>query len=375
MEKRIPLTKPYFTKDEEKEVIQTLRSGWIAQGPKVEAFEKEIADYIGVSYAVATSSCTTALHLALLLLGVRPGDEVIVPSFTFIATPNSVLYVGATPVFADVDRRTYNIDPKDILRKITARTRVIIPVHQVGLAAPMEEILTIAKKHDLFVIEDAACALGSRINGRHVGTFGEIGCFSFHPRKSITTAEGGMLVTNDKEIAHKARVLRAHGMSVSDRERHESKTFIDETYDVLGYNYRMSDIHASLGLAQMRKLNIILKKRAKLAARYAQQLSDIPYIIPPTAPKGYTHTFQSYVVRLREDAPISRETLMARLLQKGVSTRIGIKASHLEPLYRKWHVRLENTEVLARIIITLPLFAAMTESEQDYIIDSIGEIL
>lgn len=372
---KIPITKPYFTKEEEDEVIETLRSGWVVQGPKVEEFEKKIAAYVGVKYAVATSSCTTALHLALLLLGVGPGDEVIVPSFTFIATANSVIYTGAKPVFADVAKDTYNLDPKDVKRKITKRTRVIMPVHQAGLAAPMLEIMAIAKKYNLRIVEDAACALGARIQAVHVGTFGEIGCFSFHPRKSITTAEGGVLVTNNEEFAKRARILRAHGMSVSDRDRHESKNFINETYDVLGYNYRMSDIHAAIGLAQFRKLEFILEKRTTLAFRYTQYLSEIPCIIPPSFPQGYTHTFQSYVIRLSEDCPFSREEIMTKLFKKGIGTRIGIKACHLEQLYRKEKTTLLNTELLAKTVITLPLYTVMTYEEQDRVIDSIREIL
>lgn len=374
MKKNIPVAKPYFTKDEEREVIAVLRSGWVVQGPRVELFENEIAKYVGAKYAVATSSCTTALHLALLLLGIGPGDEVIVPSFTFIATANSVVYTGAKPVFADVAKDTYNLDPEDVRRKITKRTRVIMPVHQVGLAAPMQEIVQIAKKSDIFVIEDAACALGSRIDGKHVGVFGEIGCFSFHPRKSITTAEGGMLVTNNEEFAKRARILRAHGMSVSDRQRHESKNFIDESYGVLGYNYRMSDIHAAIGLAQFRKLEFILEKRTILTSRYTEYLSEIPYIIPPSFPRGYTHTFQSYVIRLSADCPLSRLGVMKKLLEKGITTRIGIKACHLEPLYQKEKATLTNTELLAKTIITIPLYATMTHEEQDRVIDGIREI-
>lgn len=372
--KNIPVTKPYFTQDEEREVIDVLRSGWIVQGPKVEEFEKKIAAYVGAKYAVATSSCTTALHLALVLLGIGPGDEVIIPSFTFIATANSVLYTGATPVFADVVKDTYNLDSQDVKRKITKRTRVIIPVHQAGLGAAMREIMDIAKRSNILIVEDGACALGSRIDGKHVGTFGEIGCFSFHPRKSLTTVEGGMLVTNNKEFAKRARILRGHGMSVSDRERHESKHFIDETYRVLGYNYRMSDIHAAIGLAQFRKLDDILKRRIALADRYTKYLSRIPYIVPPSIPKGYMHTFQSYVIRLKENVPFSREAFMTKLLDKGIITRIGIKACHLEALYKRKSASLKNTEFLAKSIITLPLYATMTKDEQNYVIDAINKI-
>lgn len=373
--RKIQVTKPYFNQDEEKEVIKTLRSGWIVQGPRVEEFERTFAKYVGVRYAVATNSCTSALHLALLLLGVGPGDEVIVPSFTFIATPNSVVYTGATPVFADVDVATYNFDPQDVERKITKRTKVIMPVHQAGLAAPMHELMAIAKKYKIAIVEDAAHGVACRINGRHVGTFGDIGCFSFHPRKSITTAEGGMLVTNNKDFDMRARILRSHGTSVSDRTRHESKKFIDETYEELGYNYRMSDVHASIGIAQFRKLNTILEKRILLANRYTKTFSKSKFIIPPMVPEEYTHAYHSYVIRLSEDCPLPREVIMNKLLAKGISTRIGIKSCHLEPHYRKNKIRLKNTELLAKTVITLPMYPTMTYEEQDFVIKSLSKLL
>lgn len=373
--KKIPLTKLYFNKDEEREIIKTLRSGWIVQGPKVKEFENTFAKYVGAKYAVATNSCTAALHIALRLLGLGSGDEVIVPSFTFIATPNSVVYTGATPVFADVRLDTYNLDLQDIERKITKRTKVIMPVHQAGLAASMHEIIAIAKKHNIAIVEDAAHGVACRIKGKHVGTFGDIGCFSFHPRKSITTAEGGMLVTNSKDFDLRARILRSHGASVSDRVRHESKKFIDETYEELGYNYRMSDVHASIGLAQFRKLDTILKKRTDLANRYTKVFLNSKYIIPPAVPQGYTHAYHSYVIRLREETPISRTDIMNKLLSKGISTRIGIKSCHLEPHYRKKKISLKNTELLTKTVITLPLYPAMTYEEQDFVIKSLSEIV
>lgn len=373
--KKIPVTKPYFDRDEEREVIKTLRTGWVVQGPRVEEFEKKFAQYIGAKYAVATNSCTAALHIAMILLGVGPGDEVIVPSFTFIATPNSVSYTGATPVFADVKLETYNLDPEDVERKITKKTKVIMPVHQTGLVAPMPELLKLAKKHKLAIVEDAAHGVGSYIKGKHSGTFGAIGCFSFHPRKSITTSEGGMLVTNNKEFDTMARIIRSHGMSISDRIRHESKKFIDETYSVLGYNYRMSDVHAAIGIAQFRKLDGILKKRAFLANRYTKAFSKSKYVIPPSEPKGYTHSYNSYVIRLRENVPVSRNDIMNALLQKGISTRIGIKSSHLAPHYKKKSVTLKNTELLSKSVITLPLYPQMSISDQDFVIKSINQIL
>jgi perosamine synthetase len=373
----IPITKPYFTKDEAKAVEEVLKSGWVSQGPKVVEFEKLIAEYTHTNYAVATNSCTSGMHLTFLALGIGKGDEVIVPSFTFPATPNSVVYTGATPVFADIDPRTYNIDPTDIERKITKKTKAIMPVHQAGLAAAMPEIMKIAKKHKLFVVEDAACALGATINGRSVGTFGETGCFSFHPRKSITTGEGGMVVTNSKKIAEQIKVLRFHGASVSDRVRHESKVFIDEQYAELGYNYKMSDIHAAIGIVQFQKLQMILTKRRKLADRYTKYLSKIPYIVTPIEPEGYVHTYQAYLITLTEDSPVKRNDVINKLLAKDIATRIGVKASHLEPLYRDVvkNSNLKNTEKVAKNVITMPLYPQMTMREQDYVINTLNTIL
>ncbi len=372
----IPITKPYFTKEEAKAVERVLQTGWVSQGPKVAEFEKIFAEYTDTKYAVATNSCTSGMHLTLVVLGIGKGDEVIVPSFTFPATPNSVAYTGATPIFTDIDPRTYNIDPIDIERKITKRTKAIMPVHQAGLAAAMPEIMRIAKKQKLFVIEDAACALGASINGRRVGTFGDTGCFSFHPRKSITTGEGGMVVTNNKNLAEQIKVLRFHGASVSDRIRHESKKFIDEEYAFLGYNYKMSDIHAAIGIVQFQKLSIILAKKRKLANRYTKYLSKNPYIITPIEPEGYVHTYQSYLIQLAKNSLVKRNDVINELLERGIATRIGVKACHLEPLYRKASTQvLKNTEKVAKNIITLPLYPQMTRAEQDSVIKSLNTLL
>jgi perosamine synthetase len=312
----IPVTKPYFTKEEANAVAKVLQSGWVAQGPLVAEFEEVIAEYVKTRYAKATNSCTSGLHLSLLALGIGKGDEVIVPSFTFPATPNSVAYTGARPVFADIDSRTYNIDPHDIEKKITKRTKAIMPVHQAGLAAEMPEIMKIAKKYNLYVIEDAACGLGASIDGKMVGSFGDAGCFSFHPRKSITTAEGGMVTTNNKMMAEKITILRSHGSSVSDRVRHESKKFIDEQYAYLGYNYRMSDIYAAIGLVQFKKMKKILTRKIKLADRYTKYLSKIPSIITPVVPKGYQHSYQAYLIQVTEEAKIKRNDVIDKLLEQ-----------------------------------------------------------
>lgn len=372
---RIQVIKPYFTEEEEKEVVETLRSGWIVQGPKVEEFEKKIADYLGVTYAVATNSCTSALHIALILSGVGKGDEVIVPSFTFIATPNSIVYTGAKPIFADIDERTYNIDPVDVERKITKKTKAILPVHQAGLAADIGALSEIAKKHNLTIIEDGACAIGARIGDTSIGAFGNICCLSFHPRKSITTGEGGMLLTDNKAFADTARMIRAHGMSISDRKRFESDTFIDEEYRILGYNYRMSDIHASIGIAQYKKLPEIMEKRTYLANRYTSAFSTNPKVIFPYIPHNYTHTFQSYLIRIKDSNLSRRNAIIQYLLDKGIETRIGIKASHLALLYSKSNSHLPVTETVAEQIITLPLYPTITDQEQNYVIDQLQDAL
>ncbi len=253
---KIPLTKPFFDEKEERAVIKVLRSGWIMQGSKVSEFEKRIANYLSVKYAVAVTSGTTALHLSMRVLDIKKGDEVIVPSLTFIASANCILYVGAEPIFADIDEKTYNIDPKDIERKITKKTKAVIAVHQIGLPAEMDEIRKICKDHKLFLIEDAACALGAEYKGKKVGGLSDLACFSFHPRKSITTGEGGLITTNNKNYYDELISLRSHGMINKNGE---------ETYPLLGYNYRMTDLQASIGIEQFKKLELILKKRRKLA--------------------------------------------------------------------------------------------------------------
>ena len=268
----IPITKPYLGEEEAQAAAEAIRTGWIAQGPLVARFEEAIAARLGVAHVVATSNCTTSLHVALLCSGVGPGDEVICPSFSFIATANAVLYTGARPVFVDIDPRTYNIDPAAIEAAITPRTKAIIPVDQIGLAADLDAVLEIAERYHLRVIEDAAPALGATYRGRPVGAISPVTCFSFHPRKSITTGEGGAIATNDADLAARARVLRSHGASVSDLARHSATSVIIEAYEELGYNYRMTDIQAAIGLEQLKKLDAILVRRRELAERYNTRL-------------------------------------------------------------------------------------------------------
>ncbi len=285
---KVPITRPWFDDQEASAVAAVLESGWVSQGPRVEEFEATFAAYVGARYAVATSSCTTALHLALIAGGVRPGDEVLVPTFTFVATANAVEYCGARPVFVDVDLETFNIDPALIEAKITARTRAIIPVHLFGLPADMDPILEIAERHALVVIEDAACGVGSRYHDRHVGTVGLAGCFSFHPRKIITTGEGGMLVTDDAALAARVRSLRSHGAEVSDLERHAGNGTRLPAFSEVGFNYRMTDVQAAIGLAQMAKLEGVLDSRSELARRYDAALQGVPGLRIPRVPPEWS---------------------------------------------------------------------------------------
>ena len=267
--KTIPIARPSFGPAEEKAVLEVLRSGWVSQGPRVAEFERKFAEYVGAAHAVAVSSCTTALHLAFLAAGIKPGDEVLCPSLSFIATANAIVHAGAAPIFVDIDRSTYNMDPSCIERSITPRTRAILVVHQIGLPSPLSEICNIAASHGLMVIEDAACAIGSAYKGRSIGSpHGSMACFSFHPRKILTTGEGGMITTADEKIAARLRKLRQHAMNVSDLTRHSSSQVVTESYDEVGYNYRMTDIQAAIGLVQLERLDDMLARRRQLASRY-----------------------------------------------------------------------------------------------------------
>ena len=372
---KIPITKPFFDQSEQKACFESIKYRWVSQGPKVEQFEKEVSGYAGAKYGIATTSCTTSLHVALLAMGIKPGDEVIVPSYSFIATANSVLYAGAKPVFAEINEKSYNIEPEKVEEKITEKTRMILPVHQVGLPAEMDKINDIAGKNNLLVLEDAACAIGSEYKGRKIGSINTT-CFSFHPRKLITTGEGGMIVTDDKEVEELSRILRSHGASVSDLQRHKSDKVIFEEYPYLGYNYRMTDIQASIGIEQLKKLDLILKKRKELAVRYDDLLGSLSSVVTPFVPDSCRHTFQSYIARL-DNASVSRDKLMQKLLEKGIATRRGIMAIHKEPYYVKrfGKISLPVTEEAADSTIVLPLFPEMTEEQQDYVVSNLKEAL
>jgi dTDP-4-amino-4,6-dideoxygalactose transaminase len=375
MSSRIEVAKPYLDEEEQKAVAQAIATGWVAQGPKVKEFEDLLASYVGAKYAIAVTSCTTALHSALAISGVGPGAEVIVPSLSFIATANSVVHCGAQPKFADIDPETLNMDPEKIEGLITGRTKAIMPVHQVGLPADLDAVKRIADKHGLHVVEDAACAIGSEYKGKRIGGHGNIACFSFHPRKVITTGEGGMITTDDSEVAARLRRFRHHGMSVSDLERHEATKVILETYGEVGYNYRMTDLQAAMGIVQMRKLPEILAKRIAVAKRYDEALSEIPYLKVPRVPAYAEHNYQSYWIEVRENAPLSRDELMDNLLKKGISTRRGIMAIHKEPCYRGYNVSLPVTERITASTVILPLYPSMSDEETQYVIDEIKKLL
>ncbi len=373
----VPITKPSLGDEEARAPFDSIKSGWVTQGPKVAEFERAVAAYCGARYGIATTSCTTGLHLALASIGVGPGDQVIVPSFTFIASANAILYTGATAVFAEVDPRTYNIDPGDIEHRITKRTKAIMPVDQIGLSCDIDAVNDIGQRHGIDVVEDAAPAVGATYKGRKVGSNAHQTVFSFHPRKVITTGEGGMITTDDDELADRARKLRAHGMSVSDLDRHQSDRVIVEEYNELGFNYRMTDIQASIGLVQLRRLDELLEARTRRAERYNRELPEIRGIEIPFVPTYAEHTYQSYCVRLTNECRLDREELMTNLLQRGIATRRGVMASHLEKTYTDRNGRqiLPVTEEATRVTMLIPLYASMTDEEQTHVIDSLREEL
>jgi dTDP-4-amino-4,6-dideoxygalactose transaminase len=368
----IPFTRPYWRGDEGAAVAEAIASGWVSQGPRVRAFEAAFAERVGAPDAVATTNCTTALQLALYVSGVGPGDEVIVPSLSFIATANAVWQNGATPVFADVDPHTGNIDASTVAPRITGRTKAIMPVHQLGLPADMDPLLELAARHGLAVVEDAACAIGARYRGRPIGSLGPLACFSLHPRKVITTGEGGMIAVHDPEVADRLRRLRQHAMDVSDVARHAARDIVIERYPERGWNARMTDMQAALGLTQLELLDEILAERRRQADRYTAAFADDPFITPPRDPGYAERTWQSYAVHLSSAAPVSPTELMRRLLQDGIATRRGVMAIHHELSYAGTAVDLPHTEMLTSETLMLPLFPGLTEDQQDFIIDRVG---
>ena len=373
MEKRIiPISLPHTGEEEWLATKEPIMTGWLTAGPKVREFEEIFAKRHGVKYAMAVTSATTALHLALVALDIKEGDEVIVPAFTWISTANVVLYCGAKVVFVDVDRNTFNIDVNDLKQKITSKTKAIIPVHLFGLCADMDAVKKVAGNIPL--IEDGACAAGAGYKGQPAGSLGTLGCFSFHPRKSVTTGEGGMITTNDDRLAEIISTLRNHGASISEEQRHHgAKPYILTDFNMLGYNYRMTDLQAAVGIVQLKKLDLFIDERAQWAKYYDEQLKDIDWIRTPTVATEYKHGWQSYVVYIDETkSPISRNEMMEKLQQMGVSTRPGTHAPHMLGYYaNKYSIKpidFSGAKDCNDFSMSIPLFNKMTKEDYEYVV-------
>src|ERR1700736_41884 len=370
----IPIAKPFLGEQEAAAARRVILSGWTTQGPEVAAFEREFAASVGASHACAVSSCTTALHLALLAAGVDPGDEVITVSHSYIATANSIRYCGATPVFVDITADQYNIDPDLIEAAITPLTRAILCVHQIGMPCDLARIVPMAAKHSLPLIEDAACAIGSEIlwNDRweRIGKpHGDLACFSFHPRKILSTGDGGMITTKHKGWDARFRLLRQHVMAIPDTVRHASNTVIFESYPEIGFNYRMTDIQAAVGREQLKRLPELLARRREIAATYSALLGDLPELRLPFEPEWARSNWQSYCIRLPKGC--SQVPVMQALLDQGIATRRGIMCAHREPAYQiqAWRAAgsLSESERAQEECILLPLYHHLTKEEQELV--------
>jgi dTDP-4-amino-4,6-dideoxygalactose transaminase len=360
----IPVMKPWLGEEEAQAAAEAVASGWVAQGPRVAEFETRFAERVGAEHGVAVSSCTTALHLCLHLLGIGPGDEVVVPSFSFIATANCAVYVGATPIFADVEPEDGNLSVRTVEPVLTDRTRAVVVVHQGGMPADVEPLRRLCASRGIALVEDAACAAGSRYRGAPASAGARLAAWSFHPRKLLTTGEGGMLTTCDPELAARARRLREHGMNVSAAVRHASRQPVLESYLEVGFNYRMTDIQAAVGLVQLAKLDAMVRRRRELAERYREMLADVPGVRPVRDPAWGESNVQSFWIELGEAYPLGRNDLLASLAAQGVSARGGIMAAHRQPAYAGHpHGDLAVTERLTDNTLILPLFHAMTVQE------------
>jgi dTDP-4-amino-4,6-dideoxygalactose transaminase len=369
---RLNVMRPWLGEAEAEALAEVIASGWVAQGPRVAAFEEAFARSQGTWHAVATSNCTTALHLALVVAGIGPGDDVVVPSFSFVATANAPTYVGARPVFADVDPTTGDLTADTVASALTPRTRAVIVVDQGGVPVDLDAIRAVCDPLEIVVIEDAACGAGSTYRGRPVGVGADLTAWSFHPRKILTTGEGGMLTTTHEAWAERARRLREHAMSVSATDRHSSVLAPPELYDEIGFNFRMTDLQAAVGLVQLGRLPEVVARRRTLGAAYGKAIAEIEGLRAVTDPEWGTTNYQSYWVEVTEAYPCDREGLMVALAKADISARRGIMAAHLQPAYAErdtGSTPLPVTERLTESTLILPLFHQMSESEQARVID------
>ena len=378
--RKIPIAIPSLTDEEWQAVREPILSGWLTQGPKVLQFEKEFASLHKVNHALAVTSCTTGLHLALVAMGVGPGDEVIVPAFTWIATANVVLYCGATPIFCDVDPNTFNIKVEEISSKITERTKAIIPVHLFGLCADIDLIRSLIPPH-VKILEDAACAAGASYKGRMAGSLGDMAVFSFHPRKSITTGEGGMVTTNNHDLNRLAEIMRNHGAEISEETRHNSaKPYLLPDFKMLGFNYRMTDLQASLGLVQLSKLEKFIQERQMWAEYYTENLKNIAWLNPQKASEDITqHAWQAYVCYVDPDkVPMPRNEIMDLLQQQGIATRPGTHAVHMLKFYKeKYDINPDDfpgAKACDSNTMAIPLHNKMAREDFDYVIEALKAI-
>lgn len=377
--RNIQISLPSTGEEEWQAVREPIMSGWLTQGPKVAEFERRFAEAHGVRHALAVTSCTTGLHLALAAMGIGPGDEVIVPAFTWVATANVVLYCGATPVFVDVDSRTFNMNPAEIASKVTGRTKAIIPVHLFGLCADIAAIRAVLPPH-VTILEDAACAAGAISNGRRAGGLGEVGVFSLHPRKSITTGEGGMVTTNDDALAERMNMLRNHGASVSEEQRHRgAHPYLLPEFNLLGFNYRMTDLQGAVGLVQLSKLESFIAERAQRAAWYRDQLADVAWLRLPEEPRGGRHAWQAFVTWVDpQSAPRPRNDIMDALQKEGIATRPGTHAVHMLGLYReRFGLHPDEFPVARdcdRNTMAIPLHNRMVADDYAYVVEAIRSL-
>ena len=370
----IPVMRPWLGEEEAAAAAEVIASGWVAQGKRVAAFESALAARVGARHAVAVSSCTAALHLALVALGIGAGDDVVVPSLSFIATANAARYVGARPVFADVEERTQNVSAATVERALTPKTHAVIVVHQGGMPADVVPVHALCDRRGIAVVEDAACALGSTYRGVPIGAHSDLVAFSFHPRKVITTGEGGLVATRRSDFAERIRRLREHAMTVSAADRHDATEPIAEEYPETGFNYRMSDLQAAVGLVQLTRLDAIVARRRELARRYRDGLSDLGLEMAADPPYGESN-FQSFWITLPEGFRLTRDDALREMMKRGISARRGFMAAHLEGAFANAdHVPLPVTEQLTRRSLILPLFHELTEADQDHVIDVVRDL-